>query len=85
MPNFDGTGPAGQGARTGRRFGRCGNQNSKGRETDSEAGSTNYNEEDSRPGFGFRRRGFGNGSLYEEGKGRGRGRGHGMNRRFGRK
>ncbi len=80
MPNFDGTGPMGQGAMTGRRRGRCrDNQTIQIEKTENQSAETkdivNRLGRGGRPrGGGF---GFGGAFGYRfSGKGRGRGYGN---------
>ncbi|HEY4756832.1 MAG TPA: DUF5320 domain-containing protein [Ignavibacteriaceae bacterium] len=79
MPNFDGTGPQGQGAMTGRRRGRC-----QDTQTTQIEKSENRIAENKDVVYGFGRGGRprGGGGLgnhhaggYGKGQGRGRGRG----------
>lgn len=77
MPNFDGTGPTGQGAMTGRRRGRC--RDSKNDVSEKNAEQSNKNEEVIYGlGRGGRPRGGGFGNRFGGGKGSGRGRGRGF-------
>jgi hypothetical protein len=81
MPSFDGTGPLGQGAMTGRRRGRC--RDTQTAQTDKISEQAGENKEviyglgrGGRPRGGS---GLGNrfGGGYGQGRGRGRGRGFG--------
>ena len=79
MPNFDGTGPQGQGAMTGRKRGRCNDT-----KTTSTEKTTEQTVENKEVVYGLGRGGkprggggFGNGSGGGKGQGRGRGRGFG--------
>lgn len=79
MPNFDRTGPQGQGAMTGRRRGRCNDTKTTQTEKSTEQSADNK-EVVYGLGRGGRPRGgggFGNGG----GKGQGRGRGRGFGNR----
>jgi hypothetical protein len=79
MPNFDGIGPMGQGAMTGRRRGRCIDTK------EAQSNETNQTLENNNIVYGLGRGGrprgggFGNrfGGGYGKGQGRGRGRGLG--------
>lgn len=59
MPNFDRTGPNGDGPRSGRAMGKCGGKNRPG--SSHEEDSTSH-------------RGFGNGNRANGGRGKGMGR-----------
>jgi len=77
MPNFDGTGPQGQGAMTGRKRGRCNDTKTTPTEKSTEQSAENK-EVVYGLGRGGKPRGgggFGNGSGGGKGQGRGRGRG----------
>ncbi len=83
MPNFDGTGPMGQGAMTGRRSGRCSDE----QKTQVEK-SENQSAESKDVFFGLGRGGIprGGGGLGNRfgggfGQGLGRGRGRGLKNR----
>lgn len=67
MPNYDRTGPQGEGSLTGRQMGKC-NPENKDTEPD-----------DSTPGQGFQNR-FRGGQEMGQGRGRGRGLGRGFGR-----
>lgn len=73
MPNLDGTGPQGQGAMTGRRRGRCVNNNTKISESQDKEIVQEQNIE-STPARAF-------GGGYGRGR-RGRGAGGGFQNRF---
>ena len=83
MPNFDGTGPQGQGAMTGRRRGRCSDeQKTQVEKPDSQSAET----KDIVYGLGRGGRPRGGGGLGNRfgggnGKGQGRGRGRGFGNR----
>jgi hypothetical protein len=78
MPNFDRTGPQGQGAMTGRRRGRCNDTKTTQTEKSTEQSADNK-EVVYGLGRGGRPRGgggFGNGGSKVQGRGRGRGFGN---------
>jgi hypothetical protein len=76
MPRFDQTGPMGQGAMTGRRMGRCMQQDTNRNVADSSASDSNFSATN------FRGRGMGMGRGMTVG-GRGRGGNFGMDCRAG--
>ena len=72
MPNFDGTGPKGQGAMSGRKKGRC--KDTKTKQTEkSEIKSTENEEVAAGLGRGGKPRGGGKGKGQGKGSGRGLG------------
>ena len=78
MPNFDQTGPAGQGSMTGRRMGRCANKTVEPAPTDTNAADTNLDAGAAQPrgmGMAWRRGGGGGRGMG------GRRGGFGMGRR----
>ena len=77
MPGFDGTGPVGRGARTGRGMGRCPPVGTVAPEEGAAAGS----QESVPPAPAYQ---FGMGGGFGMGRGRG-GRGRGCGRGFGRR
>lgn len=78
MPNFDGTGPQGQGSLTGRRRGRCrDNENSNKKNQSAENKEIVYGI-----GRGGRPRGGGFGQGLKGTQGQGRKRGFGRNQTF---
>ena len=77
MPGFDGSGPLGRGARTGRGMGRCPPAGTGVPEEGAAAGS----QENVPPAPAYQ---FGMGGGFGVGRGRG-GRGRGMGRGFGRR
>jgi len=68
MPNFDGTGPLGQGGMTGRRRGRC-RDNQKNENQNTESKEVLFGL-----GRGGRPRGGGKGNCFGDSKNKGRGR-----------
>lgn len=78
MPNFDGTGPKGQGAMTGRKKGRCNNTNTTQTEKSTDQSVENKGVANGLGRGGKPRGGGGLGKGSCDGKGQGRGHGKGF-------